>query len=147
MPKVIRYCKKCNREFSIYISATTRNRGQYCSKKCAGFGGNTTSGSNNCRWNGGKTFHDLGYILLKRPNHPHADRHGYVREHRLVMEKHLGRYLEPKEEIHHLNGKVDDNRIENLELIASRSEHLKLEHKLGTYKLHLIKLNTGGYHG
>jgi hypothetical protein len=78
------------------------------------------------RWSGGKTRHAGGYIYISSPGHPNRDHHGYVFEHRLVVENWLKRYLTPDEHVHHINGVKDDNRLENLE-IMSNSEHLKLE--------------------
>ena len=72
----------------------------------------------------GTTVHYHGYIMLHRPDHPAANQRGYVREHRLVMEEHLGRYLTPDEVVHHRNEIVTDNRLENLELFANNAEHV-----------------------
>lgn len=77
---------------------------------------NYGSGPSAGHWKGGRSRnHD--YILIYKPDHPHTNFLGYVREHRLVMEEFLGRYLKPTEIVHHKNGIKTDNRIENLELM------------------------------
>jgi hypothetical protein len=77
-------------------------------------------------WKGGKNITSNGYIDIYKKDHPFSDSRGYVKEHRLVMEQKIGRYLRPDEIVHHLNRKKDDNRIENL-YIVSRKEHNKYE--------------------
>ncbi len=57
-----------------------------------------------------------GYIYIHEPSHPNANKNGYVAEHTKVLAEILGRALLPSEEVHHRNGKRDDNRAENLEL-------------------------------
>ncbi len=81
----------------------------------------------NVFWKGGRTIDRDGYVLIWSPLHPHATKGGYVREHRLVMEEHLGRLLQPWEVVHHRNGIRADNSIENLELFASNGDHLRHE--------------------
>jgi hypothetical protein len=70
------------------------------------------------RWKGGRYKTKENYVWVYSPDHPYKNSQGYVKEHRLVMEKHLGRYLERWEHIHHKNGVKDDNRIENIEIVT-----------------------------
>ena len=75
-------------------------------------------------WKGGKRI-ELGYVLIWN-----EQTQKYEREHRKIMEEHLGRKLRPDEDVHHINGCKTDNRIENL-LVLTKSEHTALHEKLG----------------
>lgn len=80
------------------------------------------TGAKHPNWKGGIN-HIHGYIMLYRPGHPHANIHHYVAEHRLVMEGILGRYLTSGEQVHHRNGVRDDNRPENLQVVAPSNHY------------------------
>jgi len=82
----------------------------------------------NPNWKGGKTIKN-GYIYILKPEHPYANYKGYVLEHRLVMEKMLGRYLRPEEIVHHKNEVRNDNYPDNLKLFLSSYKHLSFHKK------------------
>ena len=59
---------------------------------------------------------NYGYVIIHYPEHPNSQKCGRLFEHTYVMSEYLGRPLKPNENVHHINGVRDDNRIENLEL-------------------------------
>lgn len=79
-------------------------------------------------WKGGKRW-DRGYLTILKPDHPRATKNGYVKNCYLVMEKHIGRFLNPKEFIHHINHIRSDDRLKNLQLV-NRSTHCKIENPI-----------------
>lgn len=122
-------CPECGKE----RWAERRNVAKVC-MRCAALGRNLT-GEQNPRWKGGVRTDKDGYRYLSvPPEHPFIEMagrvfiHGKYRysivEHRLVMAEHLGRPLLPWELVHHLNGIKGDNRIQNLELLQFKKEHL-----------------------
>lgn len=120
MTKKNRVTIKCKRKTcGISFEDCPSNHRKYCSRRC--HFSDRPSGKKHFNWRGGKTLHNLGYITLcigkKR-----------VLEHRVVMEKILGRKLRTGELVHHKNENKKDNRPTNLQLI-SRAAHASLHHK------------------
>lgn len=100
-------------------------------------------GEKNPRWNNGIRQGKDGYkYITVTENHPFFEMAGrsfahgkyryYIAEHRLVMAQYLNRPLKPWELVHHkgtLFPSTDirnksDNRIENLELMSHKADHL-----------------------
>ena len=84
-------------------------------------------------WKGGLWKDAKGYIYIKLPKddffYPMTNHQDYVREHRLVMARYLGRCLQGWEVVHHKGirytgiGNKSDNLMDNLELGNSLGEH------------------------
>lgn len=77
-------------------------------------------GEENPLFKTGKTKDVNGYVILCSKIY---GSNVNKREHRVVMEAHLGRELSPDEIVHHKNGIKDDNRIENLEVMTRPSHN------------------------
>lgn len=75
-------------------------------------------------YTGGHTVSYGPYLFELCPSHPKANQFGFVQQHRLVVERHLGRFLTSKEQVHHKNENKLDNRIENLQ-VMTRAEHMR----------------------
>lgn len=125
-------CLECKKEFWIY--PYQQNNKKFCSQKCRytfaigktlsckGKKRPQFSGKNCSKWKGGIKQDIQGYIHIYMPEHPFSNLK-YIIAHRLLAETYLGRFLDPKEVIHHINGITDDNRPENLYLFSNLAKH------------------------
>lgn len=109
-------CEYCGETFEVPPSRMGR---RFCSKRCEGR--SRLKRPLDRKHNGrAAILTNTGYVKVWEPDRPVRRR--WVLEHRLVMEKQLGRELQSDEHVHHINGDKTDNRPENL-IILSNSEH------------------------
>lgn len=95
------------------------------------------AGAGNHRFVCGRRVDQDGYVLVTAPaDHPYARKRTnrgtkLMYEHRLVMEKKLGRYLLPQEVVDHIDGLTLHNHPSNLRLFGSNAEHIRqtLKHR------------------
>jgi endogenous inhibitor of DNA gyrase (YacG/DUF329 family) len=117
--KINKHCLVCNKEISANRSREMIRH--FCSKECQG---KYQQGESNPNWNGGEMITWNGYKQIRNTSHP-FNNNGYVKQHRLVVEELMGRYLNPNEEVHHVNKIKTDNRPENLMVFSSKSAHIR----------------------
>lgn len=117
--KILVNCPFCKKEIYIFPYKIIRDKNHYCSRSCLA--------KDHLNKYSHFRFKSIGspkkqYKLIKINGK-------FVREHRWVMQEHLGRKLESCEQVHHINGNHLDNRLENL-MILSAKEHSILELKI-----------------
>lgn len=121
-------------------------RGKYCSRLCSDKASIGRRNSPKTEWKKGMTpsfykgwryqqsrKNGNKYILLHKPHYEGSGKSGYIREHRYVMEQHLGRKLLKKEVVHHVDGNTLNNKIENL-TVMDKKEHDRMNVKLNVHK-------------
>lgn len=98
---------------------------RYCSRPCAWANNGGHNRKQETWWIGQK-----GYVIGRIWE---GESQRNVRQHVVVMERHIGRRLLPNEDVHHLNGNKQDNRIENLALMT-KAEHSRLHNARRNYQ-------------
>jgi hypothetical protein len=113
-------CEQCGQDFLVSKKQVDSKKrvGRFCSWTCD----KEYRRKNDCFFGNKdhskrkeKHVNSAGYVLIYDPS-----RKRMIPEHRLVMEKMIGRTLEPWETVHHKDGSRDHNFPENLELIINR---------------------------
>jgi endogenous inhibitor of DNA gyrase (YacG/DUF329 family) len=127
-------CARCGKAFRVFPSRLkAAGKRIFCTLRCqVRTVASERTGSRNPAWQGGRIRMN-GYVYLLVDGK-------YRAEHRLIMERILGRRLDRREVVHHKNGVRHDNRRANLEVLGL-SKHSR-DHQ--TARNVLIRCETCG---
>ena len=101
-------------------------------------------------WKKGKYINSKGYVMVYAGTREGVNKSGYIPEHRLIAESHIGRKLTGEEVVHHINGIKDDNDPSNL-WIYDRKEHRAIHNEepfaivARLYQLGEVRFQNGHY--
>lgn len=113
-------CSECGTTFTKPPSVVKLGKGKYCSQICANRAkGRTVSIPRQLRSN--------GYVYVKTWDHPFRSKQNLIAEHRLVVEKKIGRFLTRREMVHHIDRIKTNNSADNLFLCRNNTEHRIIE--------------------
>jgi len=123
---VVLKCAFCGKVFKRIKGAVRQAQRHFCSRACH-YKDNKEyrRGKRAGNWRGG-FWHCNGYCYVYKPKHPNANKHGYIKQERLIAEMMLGRYLDRKEIVHHIDGDKRNNTFRNLLVCSNRSIHTKM---------------------
>jgi hypothetical protein len=105
-------CEMCGK--SMYVQPYLLEARRFCSYSCVNEGKRGTFKPLEERQ---PYLRSDGYIMV--PIVSGRMKNNYQLQHRVLMERHLGRRLLPTEHVHHINGVKTDNRLDNLEIIGA----------------------------
>jgi predicted RNA-binding Zn-ribbon protein involved in translation (DUF1610 family) len=120
-------CSNCGKVIWRHKYSHRKSDKRWCSKKCRTI---LISRENNPRWKGGKSVNKHGneYKYSYLPDHPNNSG-GYIPEHRVVMEKKIGRILKRSEIVHHIDGDTTNNAEYNL-FLTDIPGHNKIHNRI-----------------
>lgn len=153
-------CDNCGKEFTRARELTTKLKHHFCNRICFKEDRHKVvrihkTGKKHFSWKGGTKRDGGDYLKTMTKGHPHADDRGYVFQHRLVMERAIGRRLALEEVVHHIDGNGFNNKLSNLMLFSNTTEHMSFHKRIKREKLlpyydymgnlQLVNMGTGKF--
>jgi hypothetical protein len=120
-PATIKACAHCGAEMTLKPSQAHR---QFCTKRCEADHKivRPTGRTHNGR---PVLLNFQGYLTVYEPTHPYGGRNGRILEHRLVVERALGRHLMTNEHVDHIDQDKTNNDLSNLQVMSPTAHSQK----------------------